>query len=280
MAQALTLADDGLALKLSYGLRVAPQAPAPSPFALPGPWAVALPVAFVLAAGLLLAVRIRRPGGRLVEPEAQRGTPRRIVEPAAAQPAQPAAPAVAPAQARVAARAPVAAPAPPVAPADPPGRTATLQDLHEIQERLASIGNNRIAGQQLLERHLEQHEHTSPWILLELRNLRGSRHHLGADEERAEFARRFGVRPPTDTDWARRRDAVLRDEQLCRQLEQSWPLSAKSVIATWLLGTPDGRRPRHGMPLLTLGTYRELLFLDSLLGAREFDHPSEFAPLH
>ncbi len=149
----------------------------------------------------------------------------------------------------------------------------------KLQDRLA-LGANPIARQQLLEEHLESHAHTSPWVLLELRDVRGPRHYLWAQEEREEFARRFSVRPPTDADWARRKDALLRDTQLCELLQESWPLSTKSLITIWMLGSPDGSRPRRGMPILTLGTYRELLFLDSLLGYREFDHPSEFAPLH
>lgn len=286
MAQDLPT-EDSLALKLSYALQVvpppakaappavqvAPPSPAARPFGLPDASLVAIPVAVALTAGLLLAARanrVRRAGALPAEGIA---TERRVAEAPEPGPGNDTLPAAQ-------TTAPEAVPAAPqVAPTVRPAQVASLQDLHDLQERLELAGN-RISRQRLLEDHLEQHAHTSPWVLLELREVRGSRHYLWADEERTEFARRFAVRPPSDRDWARRHDAILEDPQLGAHLQSGWPLETKSVITRWMLGSYDGRPPRHGMPVLTLGTYRELLFLDGLLGAREFDHPSEFAPLH
>lgn len=249
-------------------------------------------VALAALATLLLVMRLRAnrrdpAAGALRHADFEQTTPPEVVRtpsPVVAPPVVRApAPIVAPARPAPLPSEPEAAASLPAAPAaaSKPARTAvaTLQDLHDLHARLADKPNP-ISQKGILEDHLEHFAHTSPWVLLELRAVRGHRYHLWADEEVPEFSRRFGVRPPGERDWARREDGILRDAQLCDELTASWPHDAKAVIAFWMLGSRTGDPPPLGMPLLTLGAYRDLLFVDSLRVEREFHNPSEFAPLH
>ena len=56
------------------------------------------------------------------------------------------------------------------------------------------------------------------------------------------------------------------DAQLAAGLSRDWPYrEARMFVLKWVLGDPQLRTKCVGPPLLPLGIYRDLLFLDSLL---------------
>ena len=56
------------------------------------------------------------------------------------------------------------------------------------------------------------------------------------------------------------------DKQLCDELLRKWPhREVRMFILRWMLGDAQSRKNSFGPPQLSLGVYRDLLMLDSLL---------------
>lgn len=148
-------------------------------------------------------------------------------------------------------------------------REATLIDLHQLDGRLRRrrAQGDLLAATLLLQQHLSDFRFTSPWVFLELRQL----HHLLRREQEWELAReafraRFAQRaplwqaPPTD------HVQLCDDPLICGELLAHWPFrESRMIIRHWVLGEPDAQAQQHPAPILALGVYRDLLFLDRLL---------------
>lgn len=177
--------------------------------------------------------------------------------------------------------APVASPAAGGAPPDTTTvtsrREATLIDLHQLDGRLRRrrAQGDLLAATLLLQQHLSDFRFTSPWVFLELRQL----HHLLRREQEWELAReafraRFAQRaplwqaPPTD------HVQLCDDPLICAELLAHWPFrESRMIIRRWVLGEPDVQGQQHPAPILALGVYRDLLFLDRLLDRVMESHP-------
>jgi len=173
---------------------------------------------------------------------------------------------------------------PVVAPPRPPAfgesashREATLIDLHQLDGRLRRrrARGDLLGAVALLQQHLVDFRYTSPWVFLELREL----HHLLAREQEWELAReafrvRFSQKAPL---WQApsTADAQLADDaQICGELMPEWPYrEARMVVLHWMLGAPENRQPGFRPPILALGVYRDLLFLDRVLDPIMLTHP-------
>lgn len=148
-------------------------------------------------------------------------------------------------------------------------REATLIDLQQLEGKLRRRrGRGDLLGATvLLQQHLAEFRYTSPWVFLELRELA---HVLGRDQEwelaREDFRARFGQRAPV---WQApsTADAELVDDALIAQeLTSQWPYrEARMVTRRWVLGEPTLPTEEYHAPILALGVYRDLLFLDRLL---------------
>lgn len=233
------------ALRLSYELHAPPLAAHPARVDSSG-------VAMVLAGALLIVVVSRACRG--AKHLAARHASTRALAPASVPPAS--APPREPAR-RQSARKRAA-------------RSATLEELSEVSVSLSWLVTRPFDAEQLLLKHLKRFSHTSPWVLLELRELR-ERCAPSTEEQRAledaEFIARFGVHAPPYR-VPRSESGVGDDRQLSTQLVRSWPATARQCITHWMLGSPSGKRPSTGMPVLDLQVYRDLLFLHGVLEQR------------
>lgn len=171
----------------------------------------------------------------------------------------------------------------PARPAVPPGanrsrREATLIDLHQLEARLARHRRrgDLLAAVLLLQQHLADFRYTSPWVFLELRELcKLLGRHAEWERARRAFRRRYGQNAPT-CDAPSTADAVLlQDRQLCAGLVRHWPYrEARMFVLSWLLGEHETRQKCCGPPLLALGVYRDLLFLDAVLDEMMLTRPA------
>ena len=148
-------------------------------------------------------------------------------------------------------------------------REATLIDLHQLDRRLRRrrARGDLLGAVHLLQRHLADFRYTSPWVFLELREL----HHLLARQQEWEMAReafqsRFTQKAPL---WQApsTADAQLADDsEICRELVPEWPYrEARLVVLRWMLGDSEIRQAGYRPPLLALGVYRDLMFVDRVL---------------
>ena len=148
-------------------------------------------------------------------------------------------------------------------------REATLIDLHQLDGK---ITRRRVRGDLfdavlLLQEHLVDFRYTSPWAFLELRELYKV---LGRNEEwdiaRGAFRQRFGQNAPTWSAPSTEKTCLLDDAQLSSEVARQWPnRESRMFLLRWMLGDPAMRQKGMGPPLLTLGVYRDMLFLDTLL---------------
>ena len=148
-------------------------------------------------------------------------------------------------------------------------REATLIDLHQLDRRLRRrrARGDLLGAVQLLQQHLGGFRYTSPWVFLELREL----HHLLARQLEWEVARdafqsRFAQKAPL---WQApsTADAQLADDvEICRELVSEWPFrEARMVVLRWMLGDSQIHQAGYRPPLLALGVYRDLMFVDRVL---------------
>lgn len=149
----------------------------------------------------------------------------------------------------------------------PSRREATLIDLHDLNTRLRNLQRNHKAATELLEQHLVDFRYTSPWVFLELRELY---QRLDQREKwelvRDAFRSRFGQNAPQWNAPSTAAEEVANDKQLCRDLLRKWPQrEARLFMLRWMLGDATTRQKSCGPPQLTLGVYRDMLLLDTIL---------------
>ena len=151
----------------------------------------------------------------------------------------------------------------------PSRREATLVDLHELHERLLKLVTKRNprAAAELLEQHLVDFRYSSPWAFLELRELYKQIDHREEWElVRDAFRTRFGQNAPQFDAPSTAGAELADDKQLCDELLRKWPhREVRMFILRWMLGDAQSRKKSFGPPQLSLGVYRDLLMLDSLL---------------
>jgi hypothetical protein len=151
----------------------------------------------------------------------------------------------------------------------PSRREATLVDLHDVQERLLKLVSKRNprAAAELLEQHLVDFRYSSPWVFLELRELYKQIDHREEWElVRDAFRTRFGQNAPQFNAPSTDAAELAEDKQLRDELLRKWPhREARMFFLRWMLGDAESRKKSFGPPQLTLGVYRDMLMLDSLL---------------
>jgi hypothetical protein len=148
-------------------------------------------------------------------------------------------------------------------------REATLTDLHELDGRLRRrrASGDLLAAVLLLQQHIADFRFTSPWVFLELREL----YHLLSRERDWELARevfqlRFGQRAPLWQAPSTAEAELVDDPVICDEIVPLWPFrEARIAMLRWVLGEPATPGERYHLPVLALGVYRDLLFLDRLL---------------
>jgi hypothetical protein len=147
-------------------------------------------------------------------------------------------------------------------------REATLIDLQQLDGRLRRrrARGDLLAATVVLQQHLAEFRFTSPWVFLELREIE---HLLDRGQEwelaREAFCTRFGQRAPMWQAPSTADAELARDPLIAQELAAHWPYrDARMVIRHWILGEPESS-PAHHAPILALGVYRDLLFLDRLL---------------
>lgn len=148
-------------------------------------------------------------------------------------------------------------------------REATLTDLHELDGRLRRrrTSGDLLAAVLLLQQHIADFRFTSPWVFLELREL----YHLLSRERDWELARevfqlRFGQRAPLWQAPSTAEAALVDDPVICDEIVPQWPFrEARVAMLRWVLGEPETPGAPSHPPVLALGVYRDLLFLDRLL---------------
>lgn len=148
-------------------------------------------------------------------------------------------------------------------------REATLIDLQQLEGKLhRRRGRGDLLGATLLlQQHLAEFRYTSPWVFLELRELA---HLLGREQEwelaREAFRERFGQRAPVWQAPSTAEAELAGDALIAHELAAQWPYrEARMVIRRWVLGEPTLPTEEYHAPILALGVYRDLLFLDRLL---------------
>lgn len=147
-------------------------------------------------------------------------------------------------------------------------REATLIDLQQLEGKLRRrrTRGDMLAAVLLLQQHLADFRYTSPWVFLELREL----HHALRREQEWELAReafraRFGQRAPVWQAPSTAHVQLASDAAICEEVVAQWPYrEARMVIRRWVLGESESPGEQHA-PVLALGVYRDLLFLDRLL---------------
>lgn len=148
-------------------------------------------------------------------------------------------------------------------------REATLTDLHELDGRLRRrrASGDLLAAVLLLQQHIADFRFTSPWVFLELREL----YHLLSRERDWELARevfqlRFGQRAPLWQAPSTADAQLVDDPVICDEIVPRWPFrEARIAMLRWVLGEPETPGAPYHPPVLALGVYRDLLFLDRLL---------------
>lgn len=148
-------------------------------------------------------------------------------------------------------------------------REATLIDLHELHGTLQGLRTEHdfTGATELLEQHIVDFRYTSPWVFLELREqyklLDQPREW---DQAREAFRNRFGQNAPQLAAPSTADDEIANDGQLCQELLRKWPRrEARMFILRWMLGDALSRQKNCGPPRLTLGVYRDMMLLDSVL---------------
>lgn len=148
-------------------------------------------------------------------------------------------------------------------------REATLIDLQQLEGKLRRrrARGDLLAATLLLQQHLAEFRYTSPWVFLELRELA---HLLGRGQEwelaREAFRERFGQRAPVWQAPSTADAELAQDALIAHDLAAQWPYrEARMVIRRWVLGEPTLPTEEYHAPILALGVYRDLLFLDRLL---------------
>lgn len=157
-------------------------------------------------------------------------------------------------------------------------REATLIDLHQLDSRLRRrrAQGDLLAATLVLQQHLADFRFTSPWVFLELREL----HHLLRREQEWELAReafraRFAQRAPLWQAPSTSHVSLADDPLICDELVSQWPFrESRMVVRRWVLGESDAPSQHHAAPILALGVYRDLLFLDRLLDRVMESHPA------
>lgn len=148
-------------------------------------------------------------------------------------------------------------------------REATLIDLHQLCGKLTRRRNrgDTVAAVLLLQQHLVDFRFTSPWVFLELRELYKQLDRYKEWEiAREAFGARFGQNAPLWSTPSTADTGLADDPQLCDELISKWPYrEARMFILRWMLGEPEMRQKASGPPLLALGLYREIMFLDQVL---------------
>jgi len=162
-------------------------------------------------------------------------------------------------------------------------REATLTDLHDLDGRLRRrrASGDLLSAVLLLQQHIADFRLTSPWIFLELREL----YHLLSRERDWELARevfllRFGQRAPLWQAPSTADAALVEDAVICDEIVPGWPYrEARVAMLRWVLGEPGTPDQPHHPPVLALGVYRDLLFLDRLLDRVQLTRPPEIDSL-
>jgi hypothetical protein len=148
-------------------------------------------------------------------------------------------------------------------------REATLIDLQQLEGKLRRQRDrgDLLGATLLLQQHLAEFRYTSPWVFLELRDIehlldRGQEWELAREAFRARFGQRAPVwQAPSSADAELAGDALIAQE-----VAAQWPYrEARMVIRRWLLGEATLPAEEYHAPILALGVYRDLLFLDRLL---------------
>jgi hypothetical protein len=148
-------------------------------------------------------------------------------------------------------------------------REATLIDLQQLEGKLRRRRGrgDLLAATLLLQQHLAEFRYTSPWVFLELRDLE---HLLGREQEweraREAFRVRFGQRAPLWQAPSSAEAELAEDALVAHDIAVQWPYrEARMAIRHWLLGEAAAPNEEYHAPILALGVYRDLLFLDRLL---------------
>ena len=148
-------------------------------------------------------------------------------------------------------------------------REATLIDLHELWDKLRALREQHdiTSATELLEEHIADFRYTSPWVFLELREQYKQLERPDAwSMAREAFRKRFGQNAPQWAAASTAADEIANDEQLCQELLRKWPRrEARMFILRWMLGDAQTRQKNSGPPQLSLGVYRDMLFLDAVL---------------
>lgn len=143
---------------------------------------------------------------------------------------------------------------------------AIMVELHDLKrklKRLRADGDDQGAIR-TLTRHINSRKRTSPWVFLELLRLLQRTENLAPWlPMKPLFQLQFGQTAP-DENKSLRADSLEDDIGLCLELTRLWPSSSTRIwIDRWMLGT--GTPVGSGPPLLTLQTYRDLLWIDEFL---------------
>ena len=148
-------------------------------------------------------------------------------------------------------------------------REATLIDLHQLDSKLRRrrVRGDLLAATLLLQQHLADFRYTSPWVFLELRELHLL---LGREQEwdlaREAFRARFVQRAPVWHAPSTAHVQLADDPAICDEVAAQWPYrEARMVVRRWVLGERESTQEQQPVPILALGVYRDLLFLDRLL---------------
>ncbi|MBI2772854.1 MAG: hypothetical protein HYX47_24780 [Burkholderiales bacterium] len=148
-------------------------------------------------------------------------------------------------------------------------REATLIDLHQLEGKLGRRRNRGdvVAAVLLLQQHLVDFRYTSPWVFLELRDLyKVLDREKEWDDAREVFKTRFGQNAPAWSAPSTEAMELVADQQLCGDIVRKWPFrETRMFILRWMLGEHEARHKSSGPPLLGLGVYRDMMFLDSVL---------------
>ncbi|MFM2112521.1 MAG: hypothetical protein RLZZ271_1181, partial [Pseudomonadota bacterium] len=143
---------------------------------------------------------------------------------------------------------------------------ALMIELHNLKRKLKVLradGDDN-AAIEALSRHINSRRRTSPWVFLELLRLlqRCEKTELWLPFKPL-FQLQFGQTAPDESKLLRA-DALEDDIGLCLELTRLWPSSStRTWIDRWMLGT--GTPIGSGPPLLTLQTYRDLIWVDEFL---------------
>lgn len=143
---------------------------------------------------------------------------------------------------------------------------AIMIELHDLKRKLKRYRaeEDDQGAINSLTRHINSRRRTSPWAFLELlRLLQRTEKTEAWLPMKPLFQLQFGQTAP-DENKLLRADSLEDDIGLCLELTRLWPSSStRTWIERWMLGT--GTPIGSGPPLLTLQTYRDLLWVDEFL---------------